>query len=456
MLARGFKFAAAGLALTAVSWLAMVIWWQSRPQVIDAGDVLLGLVALPAAVCALALLGWFVWRRVTAPPAPVAAASPAAPAQAAAAVAVPEALVLSIGVATAAGADPDAVIEAIAAGDTQPEPDADFIDTEGLPVRLKRIDDLEFDELDAWLADDAARVPNAFRRALAMLPQAMDPVLRDLVDAMPPPASVHAAPRALPITVRALIPEGWDESMLAYAKRWIEHRIALAWAETPPPVKLTSAREDASAHTELAAWLNDATQVRALMLLSVHSAVDEAAIEQLDLDGRLFRHDRAEGVVPGEAAACVLFARAGMTLGMDVLARLALPLRAQRDAAPRAAGRVDAGVLEGLIERSFHASQCAAEQVACLVCDGDVRPSRGIEVASAMNSQLPQLDPVSDRIGIGAALGDLGAAGATLALALAASQVRALQKPVALAAIADPTQRSLALLQPYLSEPATA
>lgn len=441
--------------LTAVSWLGMVIWWQSSPQVIDTGDVVLGLVVLPAVVCGLALLAWFAWRRLTAPP-PAAAPAPVAATAPAVQTAVPEAMVLSIGVMTAAGTDADAAIELIAAGEARPEPNPEFLDSDGLPVRLKRIDELDLEVLDEWLADDAARLPDAFRRALAMLPQALDPVVRDLVDAMPPPVSPHAAARALPVAVRALVPKGWDESQLAYAKRWIEHRIGLVWPESLPPIKLTAAGPDASAHAELAAWLNDAAQVRALILIGLGSAVDEASIEQLDREGALFRHDRAEGVVPGEAAACVLLARAGMTLGIEPLARLRPPLRGERSAPPRVAGRVDSDMLEGLFAQACETTQCAAAQLACVVCDGDVRPSRGIEIAAAINNQLPHLDPVSDRIGLGSALGDLGAAGATLALALAASQVRALQKPVALAAIADPLQRSLALLQPYTSEPATS
>ena len=454
MLARSLRFGLIGLVLTGLTWFAVVLWWQSSPHVVSIDDVLLGFVALPVAVCVSALVGWLLWRRLSAPLASpaVAASEPIATA----ATRLPEALVLSVGVSTAEGEYVDTVLEVIASGEARPEPDADYLDAEGMPVRLKRATELQLDEVEDWLGETADGLSTAFKRALALLPAAIDPVLRDLVEAMPPPVSVHAAPRALPVLVRALIPMDWTEPMTACAQRWIEHRIALFWPEALPPVRLTAAGGGADAQTEVGAWLRDAAQMRSLLLVAFDSAADQAAVDVLVMNGELFRHDRPEGRVPGEAAAAVLLSRPGMTLGIEPLARLRLPILAARETASRAGGRIDSGVIEKLLAQSLEAAGCDVDQVASVVCDGDVRPTRGVEIASAMSHALAHLDPVTDRIGLGTALGDLGSASATLALALAASHTRTLQKPVVLSTLADSIERSLSLLQPYTPEPATA
>jgi len=273
---------------------------------------------------------------------------------------------------------------------------------------------------------------------------------------MPEPVSRHASPRALPVVVRALVPRSWTETQQALATRWIEHQIAQIWPEALPPIRLTAADEGVAALAEIRSWHGDASQIRNLLLLALDSHIDEGLIDRVAGEGQLFSHDRPEGLVPGEAAAAVLLGRPATANGWQALARLRAPLSARRDAPPRASGRCDTAVLESLLNAALKGATVPPELVAAVFSEGDVRPTRAVEIAAAMNNVLPHLDPVADRVGVGAALGDLGVAGATLALALAAAHTGHTQKPTLLAALADPLTRAALLLQAYEPEPATS
>ncbi len=447
------------LALLALCWVGAVLWWQSSPQIVTASDLLTGLVLVPSGVCLAVGLAWFGWRRFSAP---AAARTPIATAptdEAPKITAPPEVLVLAAGVSTAGGDAAGAVIEGITGGELMPEPESEFLDLDGLPVRMRRAADLSVDELLDWLAAegaDAVVLPSAVLRALALVPAALQPVIEQVVAAMPEPVSRHAAPRALPIVVRALVSRNWSEPHQALATRWIEHLIARVWPESLPSVRLIAADDGSTALSEIRAWQADAAQIRNLLLLAVDSHIDEAVIERSATERSLFAYDNPEGLVPGEAAAAVLLARPETGNGWPVLARLRAPLSAQRDAPPRATGRLDTALLESLLSAALDGVATPVDAVAAVFSDGDVRPTRAVEIAAAMNNVLPHLDPVADRVGLGAALGDLGVAGTTLALALAAAHTEQTQKPTLLAALADPLSRGVLLLQAYEPEPATS
>lgn len=454
------RFVLVLIALLALCWGGAVLWWQSSPQVVTPSDLLVGLVLVPVGVCLAAGLGWMVLRRIGSPteaPVPVSTGQPEQPAHAT--VGVTGTLVLAAGVSTAGGESASAVIEAIAAGDLAPAPEPDYLDFDGMPVRMARAAELSVEDVNDWLAHvgtDVIAPPAGFVRALALLTGAASPVLQQLVATMPEPASRHAAPRALPIVVRAVVPRAWNESMQSLATRWIEHLIAQVWSEALPAVHLVAAVDSTATLAEVRAWQADKAQIRNLLLLAFDSHIDEAVIERAAGEGRLFAHDKPEGLVPGEAAAALLLGRPETAHGWPTLARLSIPLNARRDAPPRMTGRSDTTVLESLLHAALEAGKTSADAVAAVVSEGDVRPTRAVEIAAAMNNVLPHLDPVAERVGLGAALGDLGVAGTTLALALAATQTEQTQKPTLLAALADPLERGALLLQAYEPEPATS
>lgn len=448
------------LALLALCWVGAVLWWQSTPQIVTSSDLAIGLVVVPVSVCVAVALAWLGWRRLSARaavPAPMATASADEPPKAAAAPS--EVLVLAAGVSTAGGDSPGAVIEGIAGGELMPEPESEFLDLDGMPVRMLRAAELSIDEVDAWLAtegSDSAAFPSRVLRALALMPAALLPVIEQVIAAMPEPVSRHAAPRVLPIIVRALVPRAWSDAQQAIARRWIEHLIARGWSETIPPIRLTAADDSSTALGEIRTWQADTAQIRNMLLLAFDSQIDEDVIERAASEGLLFAHDRPEGLVPGEAAAAVLLARPETANGWPVLARLRSPLSALRDAPPRVTGRLDTALLESLLGAALEGGAMPAEAVAAVFSEGDVRPTRAVEIAAAMNNVLPHLDPVADRVGVGAALGDLGVAGTTLLLALAATHTEQTQKPTLLAALADPLARGALLLQAYEPEPAAS
>ncbi|GAA5179756.1 hypothetical protein GCM10025771_22620 [Niveibacterium umoris] len=455
MSGRALRFALVAVALVALTWLCVVLWWQRQPLVLQPADVLLGLVAAPVAVCAIAALLWFGLRKA---PAPQAAAQAQLGETTTVTPPVGEAWILGVGIHTAAGTSTESVCEAIETGASQPAPCDEIVDFAGLPVRLARVAELpsetRIDGRDSVL-DQPFDIPESVARALALLPGALVPVLADLVAAMPPPVSAHAQPRSLPVMIRVVLPALWSDAEISRVQQRIERLIADFWSEALPPMAMTRASEGITALREIDAWLADTRQPRGLLLVALDSLIDLAQIETASGDGRLYRHDHPEGMVPGEAVTTLLLARPDMSVGMAPVARLNASLCSARNAEPRRVLPVDASALEGLFALSMSAGACNADDIAAVVCDGDVRPTRAVEVAVAMNKALPHLDPVANRLALGAAFGDLGVAGAALGLALAAHKTQETQKPTLFASLSDPLARGVALLLPYEPEPAT-
>lgn len=458
MLGRSVRILLVALALITLTWCGVVLWWRQHPQVLGAGDITLGLIVMPLVVCAGVGLAWLGFARMRSRPSSDEAATPAVvQSEAGVAATRPEAWVLAVGIASAAGTSAEAVCDALSQGEQQPAPCFDFIDFEGLPVRLARAETLmpNGEREGLAVADDAALSAESLVRVLALLPDALNPVVDALVAAMPARSSPHATPRSLPVLVRVLAPKRWDEAAVTVLQQRIERLIAARWLEVPPPVRVS--RDDGvAALAELQTWLADDTQTRSLLLVAADSLIDTALIDAAAQAGQLSRHDLPEGLVPGEAVAAIWCARPGLNLGVEPLARLSSLSRAQRDAVPTRNARINAAVLESLLGGVLETSGCPVEVPAALVSEGDVRPSCAVEAAMAMNTTLPHLDPVADRIAVGVALGDLGAAGTAVGLVLAAAKAREALKPVMLASLSDPLARGVALMLPYEPEPAVS
>ncbi|MBS1211081.1 MAG: hypothetical protein H6R19_3479, partial [Proteobacteria bacterium] len=87
------------------------------------------------------------------------------------------------------------------------------------------------------------------------------------------------------------------------------------------------------------------------------------------------------------------------------------------------------------------------------VSDCNQHAAWSTESAVLMNTSFQELDPISDHFALGRAFGHTGLASSLLTLALAAMHAQTEERPVLAASVADPIERSLAVLKPWQVSP---
>lgn len=184
------------------------------------------------------------------------------------------------------------------------------------------------------------------------------------------------------------------------------------------------------------------------LLLACASQLGETSIETLEASQRLLGSGRPEGLVPGEGAA-------GLWLSG--------PPEPGRDASPEALelhvlqrGHVAAGTSSRnatrqsseLMSKALACAKQAPDAVVAVVSDADHRPSRAIEIASAIAVVCPELDPVAQSLNLGVACGHLGAVAPWSVIAIAAAQARGANAPVLAVGLADGEARAAIAVTP--------
>lgn len=184
------------------------------------------------------------------------------------------------------------------------------------------------------------------------------------------------------------------------------------------------------------------------LLLACASQLGESSIETLEASQRLLGSGRPEGLVPGEGAA-------GLWLSG--------PPEPGRDASPDALelhvlqrGHVAAGTSSRnatrqsseLMSKALACTTHKPDAVTAVVSDADHRPSRAIEIASAIAVVCPELDPVAQSLNLGVACGHLGAVAPWAVIAVAAAQARGSNAPVLAVGLADGEARAAIAVTP--------
>lgn len=184
------------------------------------------------------------------------------------------------------------------------------------------------------------------------------------------------------------------------------------------------------------------------LLLACASQLGEGSIETLEASQRLFGSGRPEGLVPGEGAA-------GLWLSG--------PPEPGRDASPDALelhvlqrGHVAVGTSSRnatrqsseLMNKALACAKQSPDAVTAVVSDADHRPSRAIEIASAIAVVCPELDPVAHSLNLSVACGHLGAVAPWAVLAVAAAQARGTSAPVLAVGLADGEARAAIAVTP--------
>jgi hypothetical protein len=479
-----FKWSLVSIALVAMIWLAVVIWWQTTQRVVTLRDTLVYLVALPLTVLmVVGLLKWWAFRRKYRKPSNAVDASTIEGASAAASEPALKLPVLASWAITSFAPNAEEFVEALKERQIRPLPDALLTDDQGFPILAGRIAHLDTEAIRHQVlrivaegkidnVPDSENWREAFLRTLGLLHNLLDQVMDDLPLILDLSAGSQPSQQGDAPTLRGNVPvpSTADEHLRLKIKllipahfRPLEQQLTLAYllqrsADIPAykehvQVDIVPAKDDATALALLDQFSADAGSDRhaqALLVLACDSALCDTIVQDWQADGRLFSPRCPNGLMMGEAAFGVLCAneKAVQSVATAPLCRLTRVSRAQRDSSADTQGKPSYTSLADAIKNALLAANLSAETIGGVACDADHRTNRTLECMGAMMDQIPHLDAVQNRLAAGEACGHIGAASVAGALVAAVMQSKASQRPVLLFNVSHATDRAAAILIP--------
>lgn len=451
MMGKLLKGGVAAIAVFAIVWLAVIIWWQESNTLPSAAEVTLYLVVLPVGLI-LAFLGTRALvqkARAPKPAAPAdmdgAQAAPAPPPEA------PRMAVISSAVVNALGEDAGAFLRELRSA-PRPGLDKELTDGRGFPIFAVRMPDLDPADLRPRLED--ANPPAALLwnneavRAVALLTQ----VVLDLA------SQAHMHPRAtrvgsdsptLHLRVHLLLPARWDAMLHTGTASWVESAIAGSWpadrmSVTAHPIHGETEVLELLDRLRLAADQNPASEVH--LLAACDSYIDRHTVTAWERQRLLMTADNQQGRVPGEGAAGLLIASAAIAGEIVQPPILLSPAASLRRATSADAARAHNELpLNDLAAQLLAAHAVDAATVSAIFSDADHRGSRSTETLQLVATQFTHLDPGVDGLCLGASCGHLGIAAPLATLAVAAEASAQTGEPV-LTTLTQSTHLRAALL----------
>ncbi len=439
------------LALFAVVWLAVIIWWQESRTLPTGVDIGLYLFALPLAVLGALWLGARAVRAARAPkPEPLASA----PATEEAPAALAKLRIVAVAARAAAGPDAAGIAEALAE-QQRPELDPELKTLQGFPVFAARVPQLDDVELYA-----AARERGAPAEALATAGLRATALLADIAATLTNDA--HRRVTELDVPARdedwpllrfdIVLPASWPQAareraraqVLAAAGVWPDTRVSATehGARDAMAVDMLL-RELASASSSAA----DAPTWR--IVLAADGYVDQDLVAQWDADAMLLTHANPQGRVPGEAAAGVLLGQAHSTSTADATdVHVALSPVTHRQKPADARGAQAEPALADLTRDLVQRAAIAPDSVIHVISDADHRGSRPLEALNVASQLFEHLDTAKDCHAVGVACGHTGVAASLLTLAVAceACMQSESQPAVVTLTLQDPALRCASLV----------
>jgi hypothetical protein len=480
-----FKWSLISIALVALTWLAVVIWWQTTQRVVTLRDTLVYLLAFPLTVLmTVGLLKWWTFRRKHRKTSSSADTSTIDGASTVASEPAPKLPVLATWALTSFAPNAEAFVEVLKERQIRPLPDALLTDDQGFPILASRITHLDIETIRQQVEDTVAErkidnVPDpenwreAFLRTLGLLQNLLDQVLDELPLTLDLPARSQPTREEGAFTLRGNAPltsAADDERLRLKIKllvpahfRPLEQRLTLAYllertADIPVhkehiQVDVVPATDDATALALMDQFNADAGRGRhahALLVLACDSALCDTIAQDWQAEGRLFSPRRPNGLMMGEGAFGVLCAneKAVQSVATAPACRLTRVSRAQRDTSADTQGKPSYTSLAEVIKNALLAANLPAESIGSVACDADHRTNRTLECMGAMMDQIPHLDAVQNRLAAGEACGHIGAASVAAALVAAVMQSKASQHPVLLFNVSHATDRAAAILIP--------
>ena len=444
------------LALFAVVWLAVIIWWQESRTLPTGVDIGLYLFALPLAVLGALWLGVRAVRAARAPkPQPLASA----PATEEAPAALAKLRIVAVAARAAAGSDAAGIAEALAE-QQRPELDPELKTFQGFPVFAARVPQLDDIELYA-----AARERGAPAEALATAGLRATALLADIAASLTNDA--HRRVTELDVPARdedwpllrfdIVLPASWPQAARDRARAQVL-AAAGVWPDTRVSATEHSARDAMAVDMllrELASASGNATDVPTWrIVLAADGYVDQDLVAQWDADALLLTHANPQGRVPGEAAAGVLLGQAHATSATstadatDVHVALSPVTHRQKPADARGAQAEPA--LADLTRELMQRTAIAPDSVIHVISDADHRGSRPLEALNVASQLFEHLDTAKDCHAVGVACGHTGVAASLLTLAVASEACMQSELPsqpaVVTLTLQDPALRCASLV----------
>lgn len=464
MFARAFKMSLWIVVAVVLIWAVVIVYWQMSNRLVTPQDVGLYMVLLPLAVIGV----YFIVRAVAGRRSDAPEATPSTTATAdtthredaherAFQLAMPGAFVNSPAGTVAAD-----LATALVEGQSAVKPDAVLKGGDGFGILAGRVSELETQNTLTALATLSARPEfaearpsEAFQRALALLESPLGEavmLLEELHTAWLPPPNPDT-PGATTARLRVLLftPPEWPPLWRQLGMAWVrEHLAGSGW-----PAETWSIYDGVEV-TRLAMLdqlnrdLNREALDDLVLVLACDSYLTEAQVEHWDAHGVLYSQKHKQGMMPGEAAAALVFTRTAAMARLapersaPALSRLSLGRRA-RSADER--GEINVEVVTELARHCLDNAKVSAEHVAALVCD-DHRTSRTLETAGLVQAILPALNAVEDCARVDTACGFTGTAASIVTLAVAHARVTELKKPVLVTWVQDAIERGAAVISP--------
>lgn len=457
-----FKILGGSLLACAVVWGLVLAWWQSNDFEPSRLDLALYLGAMPLALIGgFLLLRGFIENMQNPPAAPVPANTAAVRDEDPLAVAKAKTAeaerwfrigLIDSFVACAVGTTRADVLAAAVEG-RRPGPNARIADSDGFPVFMAEIGELDLDAVIEGLADASPAIQSlaqkgAVIRELAIVEELLAKA-KDRIGSLP-------NDEKLPWQLRIvwMLPPSWQAVPVQALRAWMQERIGAGLPAVKPEISVVFASSNSDACRQideiiLRANRDTVTQELTLLLAAV-SYVDEQTVEHLEAASELFTAKHQNRTIPGEGGAALLLAPLGVAqrLAADETVALSRINPGQRDKSIDAPGRVSGRTVAQLLSGLLDVTGVDAAKIGAVIGDGDHRPNRMSELMEGVQALLEHLDPAVDCFALGTVSGNVQPAGGLLAVACAQEKVLENQNNVFCLSNFQPIERAALMVMP--------
>ncbi len=475
MTVKFLKRAVLCLSVFVVAWIAAIAWWSSTRQIPGTTQAFVYLFALPVAIICGSILAL---RSRTASPSAgesgtgtaLAGASEqnnAPNAQQARATRATRATITHLAMRTAQGNSAAAVDTALAQS-ARASLDTTLVDDQGFPVRAARVATLHQEDLEAlheiWQAQ-YRHLPLAEKtlRAIALIEE----VVVDMASELGHVALVSPLPGVKSrVQFDVIVDPDWDN---AFCAALAQHLRTRALQESPHlRIDVTPVR----GHTAASALAQVDLAIKALghgpidagttdtarwyVVAAMHSSLDSVAVADALRAGRLFTPSNQNGEIAGESATAIALSAGTQQIAASQavtdaaadnastdaqtdkpIAIIARPALTQRDAADTEGTQESGALLEATASRAIELAGLAADSIGGVVADKGSQSAHAVELALFAGSRFPHLEPLINTVALDGGCGATRAAGALLAVALAAHRAQERGQPVLSATLSD-------------------
>lgn len=461
------------VAVFAVVWLTVIIYWQSTARMPSGMDLVLYMGIVPLMLFGA---GWALHSAATSPP-PKPAAATATPVDGAATAAqanqkmIDQERAWSLGLVACAlytpqGASAADVLATLQEGNIAQALDDELKSLDGFPVFTARVAAMECIPTEEALAQwqTEGNFPSITwsagqYRALHLAAQALQELANKAVEhpaVQQFAANLVASGRVdesavLPLRLIFLWPVSWSAEHQAAASAWAKSLVVAAgWPALRVVLQASNAaQQDPIALLDFVTVTAHKAQLPTLgLLMACDSGIDQDYVDTLQENGMLYSGKNPQGVRPGELAAGLLFADAQQCrlMGDGPYAQLHRASWSSRDKSADAKGRTCSTLLTTLTDLALETAKLAPGDIAVVCADSDHKSSREAELAEVVHARFAELDTSTDILKVAQVSGSLQHMNTAAALCVAHQYVVDTQLPTLCMGLHDPLWRAAVAL----------